>query len=85
MVVKDIVVGIKSGLHARPCLAILQAVKNFESKVEIAYGRNSAKATDILDLMSLGAVHSAVLTVSAVGPDAESAVDAVALIVEGVE
>jgi phosphotransferase system HPr (HPr) family protein len=66
------------GLHARPCLAIVNTVRRFESKVELHSGDQEADASEILQLMSLGVPLGTELTLQAKGPDAEEALDAVA-------
>jgi phosphotransferase system HPr (HPr) family protein len=63
------------GLHARPCLAILNTAKRFQSKVQIHYNREAADATQILQLMSLGARAGTEITITATGPDADEAVE----------
>jgi phosphocarrier protein len=61
----------KAGLHARPSLAIAQAVRRSQSKVEVSARRQTVNAGDILQLLSLGAAQGTELTLSAIGPDAE--------------
>jgi len=62
------------GLHARPCLAIMNTAKRFQAKVQLRYNRETADATQILQLMSLGARAGTEITIAATGPDAEEAV-----------
>jgi phosphotransferase system HPr (HPr) family protein len=64
------------GLHARPCLAIVNTVRGFRSKVKIRSGDREADAAEILEIMALGAPQGAEVTLSAKGPDAEEALDA---------
>jgi phosphocarrier protein len=63
------------GLHARPCLAIMNTARRFQSKVQLRYNREVAEAGQILQLMSLGARAGTEITIAATGPDAEEAVD----------
>jgi phosphocarrier protein HPr len=67
-----------AGLHARPSLAVSQTVRRSQSKVEIRAAGQTVDAADILQLLSLGAVHGAELVLSAVGPDAEAVLDSLA-------
>ncbi len=60
-----------AGLHARPSLAVFQAVRGSKSKVEISTPRQIVNAGDMLQLLSLGATQGTELTLSATGPDAE--------------
>jgi len=64
-----------AGLHARPSLAVLQTVRGSQSQVQVRTARQTADAGDILQLLSLGAVHGTELTLTAVGPDAEQVLD----------
>lgn len=66
----------RAGLHARPCLAIANTVRRFNAKVEICRGREKVNAGDVLQLMTLGAPQGTELTISASGPEAEPALDA---------
>jgi phosphocarrier protein HPr len=66
------------GLHARPCLAIVNTVRRFHAKVELSNGKQEADAAEILQLMSLGVPKGTEVTLRAKGPDAEEALDAVA-------
>jgi phosphotransferase system HPr (HPr) family protein len=63
------------GLHARPCLAIVNTVRRFRSKVKIRNGDREADAAEILQVMSLGVPQGAEVTLWARGPDAEEALD----------
>ena len=64
------------GLHARPCLAIVNTVRRFQSEVTIGNGNEVANASEILELMSLGVPLGTQVTLQAKGPDAVEAVDA---------
>ena len=63
------------GLHARPCLAIMNTARRFQSKMQLRYNREVADAGQILQLMSLGARAGTEITIAATGPDADEAVD----------
>ena len=66
------------GVHARPSLAIVKTIRQFRCKVRIRSGDQEADASEILQVMSLGAPHGAELTLTAEGPDAENVLDALA-------
>lgn len=68
-----------AGLHARPSAAIAQAVSRFHSKVQIRCGSQVVNAGSILELLTLGAQQNSTLVLTAKGPDAEQALDAVVL------
>ncbi len=67
-----------AGLHARPSLAIVQAVRRFQSHVEIRNQGQTADAASILDLLALGAACGTELLLSATGPDADDVLDTLA-------
>ena len=64
------------GLHVRPCLAIVNTVRQFKAVVKIRNGKQADDATSMLQLMTLAAGQGTELTVSAKGPEAEQALDA---------
>jgi len=75
---RRVVVTHPPGIHARPSLAIVKTVRQFRSKVRIRSGDQEADASEILEVMALGAPCGAELTLSAEGPDADSVLDALA-------
>jgi phosphotransferase system HPr (HPr) family protein len=66
------------GLHARPCVAIVNLARQYQAAITLRKNGQSAGADHILDLMSLGAAQGTELVLSAEGPDAEQAVEALA-------
>jgi phosphocarrier protein HPr len=73
-----------TGLHARPSVAIATTARKFQSKIEIRRGNHAVDARDVLQLLTLGAPQGTELSLTAQGPDADEAIDAlVALFAEG--
>jgi phosphotransferase system HPr (HPr) family protein len=66
----------RHGLHARPSLVIVKAVRKYDARVTIHRGNQIAEATSVLDLLSLGAVQGTKLLVSAKGPQAKEVIAA---------
>lgn len=66
-----------SGLHARPAAEITEGVTDFDAEVRIATSERQASAFSITQLIALGASVGDEVTVSASGPDAQAALDAV--------
>jgi phosphotransferase system HPr (HPr) family protein len=66
------------GLHLRPCSAIVLTVGRHLAKVTIQKGSQLADAASILDLLMLAAPQGTELVLSATGPEAEKALEAVA-------
>ena len=62
-------------LHARPAGALSVAAAQFAATVHVAVGDSQADAKSVLAVMQLGASSGQQVTVRAVGPDAEKAVE----------
>jgi len=83
--VRDVAVAIREGLHARPVMRFVDHASRFQSRITV---QNVTRKGDIVDgksamhMMLLEATVGNVLRISASGPDAESAVDALVALVE---
>jgi phosphotransferase system HPr (HPr) family protein len=64
------------GLHARPCLAISKTVGGFDAKVTANFDGQTADAASVLELLSLAVGQGDQLVLSASGPQAAEALDA---------
>jgi len=62
-------------LHARPAGALSVAAAGFSSAVQLAVAGKEVDAKSVLSVMQLGASSGQEVTVRAVGPDAQEAVD----------
>lgn len=72
------------GLHARPAMQLVDVANRFEADLQIAKGSQQVDAKSIMQVMTLAATQGTKLTLSAIGPDATEALDAMAgLIAEG--
>jgi phosphocarrier protein FPr len=73
------------GLHARPAAQIVERVMELDADATIAAGERRANAFSITQLIALGASVGDEVTVSARGPDAAAALEAVlsVLLAEG--
>ena len=65
-----------SGLHNRQATYFVQKANEFESSIWLESGSRRMNAKSLLGIMSLGVVTGTTVTLSASGPDAESAVNA---------
>ena len=73
-----------SGLHARPCHAIVQLALGYEASLRVTCGGSAVNGKSILELMTLAAGRGDRLELSAEGPDAEQLLEALArLVAEG--
>ena len=76
---RQVTIGSKVGLHARPASLFAKAVKNAGVPVKIAKnGQAPVNAASLLSLLTLGAEFGEQVTLSAEGEGAETALDELA-------
>ncbi len=68
----------KRGLHARASAKFVQMVEKFNAEVWVTRGSETVGGTSIMGLMMLAAGPGTTVTVSAKGPEARQAIDALA-------
>ena len=73
---KEIVVRCESGLHNRQATYFVQKANEFESSIWLESANRKMNAKSLLGIMSLGIITGATVTLTALGPDAEEAVNA---------
>jgi phosphocarrier protein HPr len=71
----------KRGLHARASAKFVQLVEKFTAEVWVTRGGETVGGTSIMGLMMLAAGPGTTVTVSAIGPEAQQVVDAIAALV----
>jgi phosphotransferase system HPr (HPr) family protein len=76
--IRTVVVANRAGLHARAALMVFKLVQAFPAKVEMVTDRQRASASDMLEMLSLGAAQGQELTLEAAGPGAEAVLEALA-------
>jgi phosphocarrier protein len=67
----------KRGLHARASAKFVQMVERFNAEIWVTKGGETVGGTSIMGLMMLSAGPGTSITVSAAGPEAEAALDAI--------
>ncbi|KPA93292.1 phosphotransferase system HPr (HPr) family protein [Pseudomonas asplenii] len=73
-----------NGLHARPAAVLAQAAKGFAASIQLHKRQSSANAKSLVAIMGLQTVQGDVLQLSAIGEDAQAALDSlIALIADG--
>jgi phosphoenolpyruvate-protein phosphotransferase len=78
-----VAVGLEHGIHARPAAALIEAIRDLQSKVTIQLGdQQSADARSAVAMMSLGVSYADLVTVKAIGRDAKAAIEAVTSMLE---
>ncbi len=73
----------KRGLHARASAKFVQMVERFNADVWVTKGGETVGGTSIMGLMMLSAAPGTSIIVSAAGPEAEAALDAISALVAG--
>jgi phosphocarrier protein len=76
-VIREIPIINKRGLHARASAKFVQMVERFNAEVWVTRGGETVGGTSIMGLMMLSAGPGTTIVVSAIGPEAQAAVDAV--------
>ena len=71
----------KRGLHARASAKFVQMVERFNAEVWVTKGGETVGGTSIMGLMMLSAGPGTSIIVSAIGPEAQTAIDAIAELV----
>lgn len=78
---KELLIVNKRGLHARASAKFVQLVEKFEAEVWVTRGGETVGGTSIMGLMMLSAAPGTTILVSAKGPQAQAALDAIAALV----
>ena len=76
VVVRTLTICNKKGLHARASAKFVQTVEKFDADVRVTRGHETVGGTSIMGLMMLAAAPGTSITVSATGPQATAAADA---------
>lgn len=79
---KEVLVRCESGLHNRQATYFVQKANEFDSSIWVESGNRKMNAKSLLGIMSLGIVTGATVTLSATGPDAEAAVNALEVLLQ---
>ena len=79
---KEVVVRCESGLHNRQATYFVQKANEFDSSIWLESGNRKMNAKSLLGIMSLGIVTGASVVLSASGADAESAVNALEVLLQ---
>lgn len=82
MTSKAVVVCNELGLHARAAARFVQVAGRFVSHIRVRRDGKVMDGKSILGILLLAAARGTTLTITAEGPDEESAVDALARLVE---
>ncbi len=78
----DCVIVNELGLHLRAAAAFVKVADRFRSDVALLRGADSANGKSIIALVTLAAAKGTRVRITADGPDADAAVEALALLVQ---
>jgi phosphotransferase system HPr (HPr) family protein len=70
-----------AGLHARPAAALAETAARFRSVIRVRHGEREVDAKSVLLLLTLDVRQGDSIEISADGPDAQDAVDALSALV----
>ena len=79
---KEVIVRCESGLHNRQATYFVQKANEFESSIWLESANRKMNAKSLLGIMSLGIITGVTVTLSAMGPDAEDAVNALEVLLQ---
>ncbi len=80
--IRQLTITNRRGLHARASAKFVKCVEQFDANVNVSYDGQSVPGSSILGLMMLAASTGAELAISAEGPDAEAAMQAIETLLE---
>ena len=82
MAERSVVISNERGLHARASAKFVKLAATFDAEVTVSKDGATVDAGSIMGLMMLAAGPGSHLTIHATGPDSQSAVDALAELIE---
>jgi phosphocarrier protein HPr len=74
---RTVIVANQAGLHARAAVMVVTEAKKFKARIVLTKGLHEVDATEVLQMMSLGAAQGEELSLEASGDDAAEAADAI--------
>lgn len=80
-VVRTCLIVNRKGLHARATAKFVQCVEAFEADVQVSRCGETVGGLSIMGILTLGAGQGTTIAVSAMGPQAQDAVDALAALI----
>lgn len=79
---RTVVVNNPLGLHLRPAGMLAALANRYQSRIEIVRGHERVDGKSVMSIMLLAVEQGGELLIEADGPDAQSAVDSLASLVE---
>lgn len=82
MIVRQLAINNKSGLHARPATLWVQTASRFQSTIRLKKSDREVDGKSLLAILSLGLSAGSSVQLSVDGPDAEMAVNALVALID---
>lgn len=79
--VRELPIVNRKGLHARATAKFVQCVENFDCDVTVSRCGETVGGTSIMGILTLGAGIGTTIRVAAIGPQAQTAIEAIATLV----
>jgi phosphocarrier protein len=80
-IVRDLVICNRKGLHARATAKFVQCCEKFDAVVTVSRGDETVGGSSIMGILTLGASQGTTIAVTATGPQAKAALDALETLV----
>lgn len=78
---RDLPIINKKGLHARATAKFVQCCEKFDAVITVSRGEETVGGSSIMGILTLGAAQGTTITVTATGPQAKAALDALQTLV----
>lgn len=75
MIIHELTINNKSGLHARPATLWVQTASRYQSKIRLKKAEREVDGKSLLGILSLGLSSGSVVQLIVDGPDASAAAD----------
>lgn len=80
-IVRDLVIINRKGLHARATAKFVQCCERYEAEITVSKCGDTVGGSSIMGILTLGAAQGSTITVTASGPQASEAIEALARLV----
>jgi len=80
---RDVEIINKKGLHARATAKFVQCADSFEADITVTRSGETVGGTSIMGILTLGAGIGSIITLTASGPQAELAIEALTALING--
>lgn len=77
MIIKEVTIKNRAGIHARPAALIAQTANRFASDIMIERNDSKINAKSIMGIITMAASYNTVLTLTADGSDETEAIEAI--------